>query len=67
LNTNAFAAPLTGLDSYEFSDIYKQMWYNANTVDPTTPTEPEQASAHSYVRNLLRDKLINILVYGVFD
>jgi hypothetical protein len=62
-NTGGF--PLdSGLDSYEFSAIQKQIWYDANAVDPGNPTAPEQELAHDYVRDLLKDKLTYLLRDG---
>ena len=58
---------LTGLDSYSFSDVYKQGWYDANAIDPGNPTVGEQDSAHDYVRDLLKNKLKKILVDGNFN
>lgn len=63
----SYSAAGTGLDSYEFSDIYKQEWYNSNAVDPQNPTQVEQDFAHAYVRDLLKTKLVNILYYGTFE
>lgn len=63
-NTGGYSEVETGLDSYEFSDLYKGVWYAANAVDPNNPTLGEQESAHNYVRDLLKNSLINILVNG---
>ena len=63
-NTGGYAADNTGLDSYEFSDAYKQIWYAGNAVDPQNPTVQEQESAHVYVRDLLKNRLKYILLYG---
>lgn len=65
-NTGGYSAAGTGLDSYDFSDIYKQIWYDANAVDPANPTQAEQDAAHAHVRDLLKVKLKDILVYGHF-
>jgi hypothetical protein len=64
-NTGGYSGAGTGLDSYEFSDLYKQVWYDANAVDPANPTQAEQDSAHAYVRDLLKTDLVNILLYGI--
>lgn len=64
-NTGGYSEDGTGLDSYEFSDLYKGLWYAANAVDPNNPTSGEQKLAHNYVRDLLKNKLINILVNGI--
>lgn len=65
--TGGYSEAGTGLDSYEFSDLYKQVWYTTNAVDPANPTLTEEQLAHDYVRDLLKVTLINILVYGIID
>jgi hypothetical protein len=66
-NTGGYPLPDAGLDSYEFSDLYKQVWYDANAVDPGNPTQAEQDSAHAHVRDLLKVNLVNILLHGIID
>lgn len=66
-NTGGYSGDGVGLDSYEFSDVYKQMWYATNAVDPNNPTQAEQDSAHDYVRDLLKTELVNILLHGITE
>lgn len=64
-NTGGYNTAGTGLDSYDFSDIHKQVWYDANAVDPANPTQPEQDTAHTYVKDLLKNTLVNIIRDGL--
>jgi hypothetical protein len=64
-NTGGYNLAGTGLGSYEFSDLYKQVWYDANAVDPQNPTQIEQDLAHAHVRDLLKTDLVNILLHGI--
>jgi hypothetical protein len=64
-NTGSFTGVGTGLDAYEFSDIHKQVWYDANAANPSIPTQAEQDLAHAHVRDLLKVSLVNKLRDGL--
>jgi hypothetical protein len=63
--TGSWAGQGQGIDSYEYSDLHKQDWYNQNAVDPNNPTLQEQAAAHDFVRDLFRDEMVKILRDGI--
>lgn len=65
-NTGGYSGDGVGLDSYEFSDLYKQVYYDGGgAFDPANPTALEQEAAHDHVRDLLQVELTNILVHGI--